>query len=381
MKILIAIDSFKGSISSLEAGNSVKEGILRVIPDANCIVKPLADGGEGTAEAFVSGLGGEWVHLSICGPYGEPTDAKYAYLSDKKQAILEMAEASGITISKRKEPLYATTFGVGEMILDALKRGATSFLIGIGGSATNDAGLGMLTALGFDFLDTNGNPVDKFAKDLPNIQSIDDTQVSPLLQNATIQVACDVNNPLCGETGATYIYGGQKGVTDDMKPILDGYVSHFADITAKHFGIDKQNQAGAGAAGGLGFALLSYLHADMQSGIDLVLRELDLEQHIQNCDYVITGEGRLDAQTAMGKGPIGIAKMGKSAGATTIAFAGSILEGAKDCNQEGIDAYFPILQTICTLEEAMMPETTKTNLTNTAEQVFRLLMANKKSLF
>lgn len=373
MKILIAIDSFKGSISSLEAGKSAKEGILRVFPDANCMVKPLADGGEGTAEAFVSGMGGEWISLDVCNPYGGRVQAKYAYIAEKKQAILEMAEAAGITISPRKEPMETTTFGVGEMILDALNRGATSFIIGIGGSATNDAGLGMLTALGYVFLDENGNPVDKYTKNLPQIQSIDDSQVSPLLANCTLQVACDVNNPLCGETGATYIYGPQKGVTNDTRDEIDGYLSHFAEITAKHFGVDLQNSAGAGAAGGLGFALPSYLKADMQSGIDLVLGELDLEGHMDGCDYVITGEGRLDGQTAMGKGPIGVAKMGKAKGAKTIAFAGSILEGASLCNQQGIDAYFPILQKICTLEEAMDKDTAKANLAHTAEQVFRLL--------
>ncbi len=373
MKVLIAIDSFKGSISSLEAGASAKAGILRVCPDAKCIVKPLADGGEGTAEAFVSGMGGEWIFMDVCGPYGECVQGKYAYIPEKKQAILEMAESSGITKSTRREPLETTTFGVGEMILDALHRGATSFIIGIGGSATNDGGLGMLQALGYVFLDAEGIAVEKYTKCLSKIQSIDESNVSPLLQNCTLQVACDVNNPLCGTNGATYIYGPQKGVTDEMKGELDNALSHFAEITAQHFGSDLQHHAGAGAAGGLGFALLSYLRADMQSGIDLVLGELDLERHMAGCDYVITGEGRLDKQTAMGKGPIGIAKMGKSVGATTIAFAGSILEDASLCNAEGIDAYFPILQTICTLEEAMEPETTKNNLANTVEQVFRLL--------
>ncbi|MBE5966641.1 MAG: glycerate kinase [Lachnospiraceae bacterium] len=378
MKIVIAIDSFKGSLSSLEAGNAIKKGILNVT-DAQIIVKPLADGGEGTTAAIIEGLGGEEIEVEVMGPLGKPVKAKYGYLRHNKTAIIEMAAAAGIILENKKDPLLSTTYGVGELIKDAIKRGCRNFIIGIGGSATNDGGVGMLSALGFEFLDRFGNPVGFGGISLKDIETIRTEKQAPELKECFFQIACDVTNPLCGPDGCTYIYGPQKGVTEELKPVLDDAMRHYARTTAKFTGNDYSWESGAGAAGGLGFAFLSYLNSRLESGINVVLEATDLEGALPNADYVITGEGRLDNQTAMGKAPIGVAKLAKKHGACVIAFAGSIAKGASECNRAGIDAYFPILTQVVTLEEAMNKETAKTNLTQTAEQVFRLIDSiNKK---
>ncbi|GHU62834.1 glycerate kinase [Clostridia bacterium] len=377
MKVVVAIDSLKGSLSSLEAGSAIRAGIFRVYPDANVIVKPLADGGEGTTEALVQGLGGDVIPVSVHGPMRGTVEAIYGFLPEKKLAILEMAMAAGITLvqNDEKNPWDATTYGVGEMILDAIGRGCRDFIIGIGGSATNDAGLGMLTALGFEFKDASGKSVGITPKSLRKIVTVHTENVPPDLKDCKFNVACDVNNPLFGENGATYIYGSQKGVTPEDRAVLDNDIRHFASVTAAATGRDFSAFPGAGAAGGLGFAFLSYLQATLSPGIDLILDAVELEKDLAGADFAVTGEGRLDHQTAMGKAPIGVAKLAKNHGAKVIALAGSVTEDARACNENGLDAYFPILQGVSTLEEAMDKDTAARNMENTAEQVFRLIHA------
>lgn len=375
MKVVIAIDSLKGSLSSMEAGMAIKDGILAAKPDAEVIVKPLADGGEGTTDALIEGMNGERIDLTVTGPMHTPVDAYYGYLKDTNTAVMEMASAAGITLvpDSEKNPLLATSYGVGEMINDAIQRGCRNFIIGIGGSVTNDGGIGMLKALGVRFLDENGEDAGEGGQALAKIARIDVSGMNPLLKECHIQVACDVNNPLCGENGSTYVYGPQKGVTEDMKKTLDEAMAHFARVTSETLENDYMNTPGAGAAGGLGYAFLAYTGAALTPGIELILDAVGLEEELSGADVVVTGEGRLDFQTAMGKAPVGVARLAKKYNAKVIAFAGSVTKEATACNKEGIDAFFPILRSVCTLAEAMDPVAARNNMTATVEQVFRLL--------
>ena len=376
MKIVVAIDSLKGSMTSMEAGRAIREGILNVLPDSEVIVKPLADGGEGTTEALVEGLGGEMAEVRVHGPLETPVDACYGIIRKTGTAIMEMAAAAGIIlVGKDKRPLDATTYGVGEMIRDAVEKGCRNFIIGIGGSATNDGGIGMLTALGYEFLDAQGKAVGIGAGALKDVASIRTDHVLPELKECSFKIACDVTNPLCGVNGATYIYGPQKGVTEDLRDELDAAMAGYAQVTKACIGTDHMESEGAGAAGGLGFAFLSYLHADLQPGIELVLEAVGMEKTMEGADLVFTGEGRLDGQTAMGKAPVGIAKLAKKHGAKVVALAGAVIEGAEKCNDSGIDAFFPILRRIVTLDEAMDPGTARENMIRTTEQVIRLAAA------
>jgi glycerate kinase len=376
MKIVVAIDSLKGSMTSMEAGRAIREGIRNVLPDAEVIVKPLADGGEGTTEALVEGLGGEMAEVRVHGPLETPVDACYGIIRKTGTAIMEMAAAAGIIlVGKDRRPLDATTYGVGEMIRDAVEKGCRNFIIGIGGSATNDGGIGMLTALGYEFLDGQGKAVGIGAGALKDVASIRTDHVLPELKECSFKIACDVTNPLCGTNGATYIYGPQKGVTEDLRDELDAAMAGYAQVTKTCIGTDHMESEGAGAAGGLGFAFLSYLHADLQPGIELVLEAVGMEKTMEGADLVFTGEGRLDGQTAMGKAPVGIAKLAKKHGAKVVALAGAVIEGAEKCNDSGIDAFFPILRRIVTLDEAMDPGTARENMIRTTEQVIRLAAA------
>lgn len=375
MKVVIAIDSLKGSLSSMEAGMAIKDGILAAKPDAEVIVKPLADGGEGTTDALIEGMNGERIDLTVTGPMHTPVDAYYGYLKDTNTAVMEMASAAGITLvpDSEKNPLLATSYGVGEMINDAIQRGCRNFIIGIGGSVTNDGGIGMLKALGVRFLDENGEDAGEGGQALAKVARIDVSGMNPLLKECHIQVACDVNNPLCGENGSTYVYGPQKGMTEDMKKTLDEAMAHFARVTSETLENDYMNTPGAGAAGGLGYAFLAYTGAALTPGIELILDAVGLEEELSGADVVVTGEGRLDFQTAMGKAPVGVARLAKKYNAKVIAFAGSVTKEATACNKEGIDAFFPILRGVCTLAEAMDPVAARNNMTATVEQVFRLL--------
>lgn len=375
MKIVTAIDSFKGSLSSMEAGTAAKEGILLADPEAEVVVKPLADGGEGTTDALIEGMNGQRIDLTVTGPMGNPQSCYYGYLADSNTAIIEMASAAGITLVSREErnPMLATTYGVGEMILHAIGKGCRNFIIGIGGSLTNDCGIGMLKALGFEFLDENGMDAGEGGQALAKVASIRIENKNPLLEGCHFQIACDVTNPLCGENGATYIYGPQKGVTDEMKEGLDKDMAHFAAVVSSSLKCDYINYPGAGAAGGLGFAFLSFLDAQLSPGIDLILDAIGLEEELKDADIVITGEGRLDHQTAMGKAPVGVAKLAHKYHAKVIAIAGSVTKEARACNAAGIDAFFPVVRGITTLEEAMDPDTAKENIRQTIEQVIRLI--------
>lgn len=379
MKVVIAIDSLKGSLSSTLAGNTIKEGINNVIPNANVIVKPLADGGEGTVEALVDGMGGVLEKVIVTDPLGNKIESKYGIIKENNTAIMEMALASGLTLvpDDLRNPLNTTTYGVGELIKDAVSKGIRNFIIGIGGSATNDGGVGMLQALGFEFLDKDNKPIELGAKGLKNLCKIETKNKIKELDECTFNIACDVNNPLCGKNGASAIYGPQKGATEDMVKELDSLLMHYANITKDLLNKDNSNIAGVGAAGGLGFAFLSYLKGNLQSGIKIILEHIKLEEEILDADIVITGEGRLDSQTAMGKAPIGVAKLAKKYNKTVIAFSGCATEDAKSCNKEGIDAYFPIIQQIDTLENLLKEDVAKKNLLSTTEQVFNLIKVMK----
>ena len=398
VKVVVAIDSWKGSLGSLEAGASIAEGVHRVFPEAEVLVRPLADGGEGTVEALVLGMNGRMETVQVTGPLGIPVEASYGIIEELKEgcvereddvgqescdrtmertktAIIEMAAAAGITLvdEKYRNPLDTTTFGVGEMICDAIHKGCRKFIVGIGGSATNDGGIGMLQALGYEFLNANGKQVPFGAKGLAEIVKIIDDHVLPELKECEFKVACDVTNPLCGTQGCSAVYGPQKGATPAMIADMDQWLFHYARLTQETYPHANWNQAGTGAAGGLGFAFLSYTNAVLESGIQIILEETRLESYIKAADIVITGEGRLDGQTVMGKAPIGVAAIAKKYGKPVLAFSGCVTEEAGVCNQYGIDAFFPVLRTVTTLEEAMEKEQTKRNLSATVEQVFRLI--------
>lgn len=375
MKVVVAIDSLKGSLSSLEAGEAIKSGVLNAIPDAEVCVRPLADGGEGTVEALALGMGGELKTVEVTGPLGEKVNCLYGILEESKTAILEMSGAAGITLvaDEERNPLHTTSYGVGEVIKDAIANGCRHFIVGIGGSATNDGGIGMLQALGYGMLDKNGNQVPFGAKGIKEIVTITDDQVIPELKECSFRIACDVTNPLCGERGCSAVYGPQKGATPEMVKKMDAWLSDYAKLVAAKYEKADAEYPGTGAAGGMGFAFLAYTNAVLESGIKIILEETKLEDYVKDADIVVTGEGRLDGQTAFGKAPIGVAKIAKKFDKTVLAFAGAVTKDAVVCNEHGIDAFFPILRRIQTLQEAMTPEIARDNMVTTVEQVFRLI--------
>lgn len=377
MKIVIATDSLKGSLTSLEAGQAISQGIHRAIPDAEVIVRPIADGGEGTVEALVLGMNGKEVTVTVTGPLGTPVECTYGILEEQKTAIIEMSGAAGITLVPLpdRNPLYTTTYGVGEVIKDAIRRGCRHFIVGIGGSATNDGGMGMLQALGYGFLDQNEKPVGFGAKGLKDLTKITDTNVIPELKECTFRIACDVTNPLCGDRGCSAVYGPQKGATPSMIREMDKWLEDYAALSAKTIPKADALYPGTGAAGGMGFAFLTFTNAVLESGIKIILDETQLEDFVKDADIVVTGEGRLDGQTVMGKAPIGVARIAKKYNKLVIAFSGCVTEDATLCNDAGIDAFFPILRGVVTLEEAMSREMAEQNMIATAEQVFRLIKA------
>ena len=375
MKVIIAIDSFKGSLTSLEAGNSAAAGIRRVFPDVECIVRPLADGGEGTVEALVAACNGKKVEISVTGPLGEPVLCQYGLIEKTKTAIIEMSGAAGITLvpASERNPLFTTTYGVGEVIRDAIEKGCRRFIVGIGGSATNDGGTGMLQALGFSLLNKTGKPIRPGALGLKDLAFIDDKNVLPELKDCTFRIACDVTNPLCGEKGCSAVFGPQKGADRPMIQEMDQWLARYAALAAEKYPAADPSCPGAGAAGGLGFAFLTFLHGKLESGIQIVLDETRLADYVKDADLVITGEGRLDGQTVFGKAPIGVAKTAKQYGKTVLAFSGCVTPDASACNTAGIDAFFPILRTVTSLEEAMAPRQAMKNMEDTVEQVFRVI--------
>lgn len=379
MKIVIAMDSFKGSLTSTEAGEAVRDGIRRADPDACVSVFPLADGGEGTVDALIFGLKGERKQVTVTGPMGDPVSCSYGLVREKGLAVIEMAGAAGLPLvpESARNPLLATTYGVGEVILDAIREGCRRFLVGIGGSATNDGGAGMLQALGFSLLDEEGRPIPGGAAGLAKISSVGAGQAEPKLQECVFRIACDVKNPLCGPDGASAVYGPQKGADPDMVRKLDENLARFAKVTKAWNPQADDDCPGTGAAGGLGFGFLAYLNASLESGIGIVLDELGLDEAVSQGDLVITGEGRLDEQTCMGKAPAGVAALGRKYKKPVIAFAGCVTKGASRLNDAGIAAFFPILRGACSLEDAMKKENAAENLRDTAEQAMRLYLAGK----
>ena len=376
MKVAIAIDSFKGSLSSLQAGNAAAQGIHRVDPDVKTVVRTLADGGEGTVQALTEGLGGQFVSVPVTGPAQKTVSCTYGVIEQAQTAVIEMSGAAGITLvsDTERNPLYTTTYGVGEVIQDAVLRGCRHFIIGIGGSDTNDGGIGMLQALGFGLLDAEGKQVPFGAVGLESLTAITTDHVLPELSECTFRIACDVTNPLCGSNGCSAVFGPQKGADAVMIKRMDTSLASYAALCQKTFPNVDAEIPGTGAAGGLGFAFQTFLSASLEPGIQIVLDETRLRDDVKDADLVITGEGRLDGQTVMGKAPIGVAKLSKEYGKPVLAFSGCVTKDASACNAAGIDAFFPILRSVVSLEEAMDVKNASENMTDTVEQAFRLFL-------
>ncbi|MDE6395998.1 MAG: glycerate kinase [Muribaculaceae bacterium] len=371
-KRVLASDAFKGSLSSLEVGEAAARAVEAVMPGMRYEVVPVADGGEGTVEAVVSALNGEFVTARVTGPLGEPVDAVYGVCGDT--AVIEMAAASGLPLvpAERRNPWLTTSYGTGELIRDALGRGCRKFLVGIGGSATNDAGIGMLTALGFRFLDKDGNEVGPGGGEAGRIATIDETGVAPALRESRFTVACDVTNPLTGPNGASHVFGPQKGADPEMVGKLDEGLAAFARIVAQTKGIDLSERPGAGAAGGLGFAFLAFLGARLEPGIEMVLNAVGFDRSLEDAVLVVTGEGRLDSQTCMGKTPYGVLKRALAHGVPTVAIGGAVVPDAVPALMEaGFSAVFPIVAGPVELSEALRPEVAAANVERTVGQILR----------
>ena len=369
MKIIVAIDSLKGSLTSLEAGAAARDGILKALPTAQVKVFPLADGGEGTCRAIVNGLGGVLKSAEVTDPLGGKVAAEFGEVVDKRLAVMEMANAAGLTLvpENLRNPLNTTTYGVGELIRRAIEDGCRDFVIGIGGSATNDCGLGMLTALGFEF---TGSGI--YGRDLANVTAIDDSNVLPALRECTFRIACDVTNPLTGANGCSAVYAPQKGATPEIVQAMDGWIKNFGELSATFLRLDEKSVAGDGAAGGLGFAFRAYLRGELVPGVDLVLDALNIAEDLKAADVLITGEGRLDFQTAQGKAPSGVAKLAKKLNPKiiTVGLGGSVADISDDA---GLDAAFAILRKPMTLADAMNKKIASNNISETAAQIVRLI--------
>ncbi len=427
-KILVAVDSFKGSMTSLEAGNAIKKGIKSILPDTEVRVRPVADGGEGTTDALIYGRDGvSRERCYVTGPLGDRITAEYTIYdaADGRTAVMEMAAAAGLPLvpENRRDPMHTTTYGVGEMINDAVSKGCERFIIGIGGSATNDGGIGMLQALGFSCLDVNGHEVPYGAEGLGVLERIvipgkmlvrknsselavadpvdtpivgtaaisgagavdescvDDDDFAYRLSRCTFSIACDVTNPLVGELGCSRVFAPQKGADAETVEIMDGYMKNYADVVERSAeGKSDRNTPGAGAAGGLGYAFLMFLGGKLMPGIDIVLSEIGLEADVEWADTVITGEGRIDAQTMMGKTPLGVAKLAKKHGKYVIAIGGCLGDGAENCVKEGLFNECYAVNNVLGIDDsdseqvrtAMKPENAAANLTTCAAKITEL---------
>lgn len=355
MKIVIAPDSYKESLSSLSVAQEIEAGFRQVFPDATYVKLPMADGGEGTVAAMVASIGGSIRQVEVRGPLGEPVKSCYGLTGDRKTAIIEMASASGLALvpSELRNPMKTTTLGTGELITAALDAGASHLIIGIGGSATNDGGAGMLQALGVKLLDHNDLEIGFGGENLAHLNRIDISTIDPRLPRCTIEAACDVDNPLIGPIGASRIFGPQKGATPDMVVRLDNNLGHFAELISRDLGVQVAAVPGAGAAGGMGAALLAFLGAKLRPGIEIVIETVGLEAVVKDADLVITGEGQIDSQSIHGKTPIGVAAMAKRYGKPVIGIAGSLSDDVEVVYEHGIDAVFSVLHQVGTLEDAM----------------------------
>jgi glycerate kinase len=354
MKIVIAPDSYKESLSATEVAQAIEKGFREIFPDAQYVSVPVADGGEGTVEAMIAATHGSAHSALVTGPLGEKVNANWGMSGDGKTAFIEMAAASGLALvpPDKRNPLITTSRGTGELILQALDSGASNIIIGIGGSATNDGGAGMVQALGAKLCDANGTEIGYGGGSLNSLNTIDVSGLDPRIKNCAIRVACDVTNPLVGELGASRIFGPQKGATEALILELDRNLAHYADIIKKSLGVDVKNVPGAGAAGGMGAALMAFLGAELKSGIEIVTQALNLEEHIHDCTLVVTGEGRIDSQSIHGKVPVGVANVAKKYHKPVIGIAGSLTRDVGVVHQYGIDAVFSVLTSIGTLEEA-----------------------------
>ncbi|MCK1976945.1 glycerate kinase [Jeotgalicoccus huakuii] len=379
MKIVVAMDSFKGSVSSKVANEAVVQGIESVMSEARVKTYEMADGGEGTTDILIENLHGQKIEKVVTGPIGQEVTGLLGLVPSKNLAIIEVASTSGLTLLSQDElnPDEATSYGLGELIDYAHALGARNFIIGLGGSATNDGGVGMLQAMGYRFLDERGKDIKRGGKYLSQIHKIIKTHEAAKFDICNFRVACDVNNTLYGEQGATYIFGPQKGVKENNLASLDQGLKNFADKTLEEMNIDISEIPGGGAAGGLGAAFHSYLKGKLETGVSLISDMLNIEDEIKDADLVISGEGKLDAQTKMGKVPVGIAKIAKDKQVPFIGLAGSLSADAYDLNAIGMDAIFSIQSQPMTLEEAMNSEVTKKNITRTTSQIMRLLKIGK----
>lgn len=379
MKIVIAPDSFKGSLASPEVCRAIEAGVLAAMPEARAVLVPIADGGEGTVRTLVEGTGGAVLSADVTGPLGEPVEAEYGILGDGETGVIEMAAASGLALvpPSRRNPLYTTTRGTGELILAALNRGCRRLIIGIGGSATNDAGMGMAQALGVRFLDENGRELPGIGDSLSRLAHIDTSKLDPRLANTSVRVACDVDNPLFGERGAAQVYGPQKGAPPDIVDQLDAGLRRFAEVVVRDLGIHVADLPGAGAAGGLGAALVAFCGASLEPGVNIILEAVDLEHKLIGAEVVFVAEGRLDAQTAFGKAPAGVAQLARRYGCVVLALAGSIAEDARDLHDKGFTAMRSILREPISLEDAMQPETAFALTAFAAEQMLRTYIAGR----
>lgn len=380
MKIVIAPDSFKENLTSLEVASELETGLRRVWPDADYVKVPMADGGEGTVQSLVDATGGRIVKCAVTGPLGQKVLASYGLLGDGQTAVIEMAEASGLPLVPRPErdPLRATTFGTGELVADAIHRGVTDIIIGLGGSATNDGGAGFAQALGVRFLDKDGAPITEplGGGRLDEIAAIDAQLINPGLANVSISVACDVTNPFVGEKGASAVYGPQKGATPEMVQQLDSNLAHFAAIIKRDLGIDIADASGAGAGGGLGGGLLAFTNAVMKRGVELVVEATELDKHMQGASLAFTGEGRVDFQTAFGKTPSGVASVAHRHGVPVIAVGGGLADDANGVFQHGIDAIESATPNAMPLDVAM--QKSRKYLQDAAERVARLLLVGQR---
>lgn len=353
MKIILAPDSFKGTFSSMEVIDHLEVGVQRYFPEAEIVRMPIADGGEGTVEAMVEAIGGTLYEKAVTGPLGHSVMAKFAMKDDL--AIIEMAAASGITLVSEtdRNPLVTTSYGTGELILEALNLGAKEILLGIGGSATNDGGIGMLQALGVELLDDSGQSVGYGGQELSKINKILIDQLDPRLKGVTITVMCDVTNPLTGPQGATYTYGPQKGGTVEELYVLETGMKHYESLLLRDFGVDVSAIPGTGAAGGLGAALVVFLSASLRPGIDLILDRIGFDQQVADTDLVITGEGRIDGQSIFGKVPVGIGKRCLHQKAKVIVLAGALGPEVERVYDYGIDVIFPTIDRPMSYDEVM----------------------------
>ncbi|VEU80282.1 glycerate kinase [Haploplasma axanthum] len=375
MKIVIAPDSFKGSLTAKEASQAIHDGFIKVFPNAEYVLVPMADGGEGTVQSLVDATNGKLLEKKVCGPLEKTVTAKYGILGDGKTGVIEMAEASGIgyVTKETKNPLVTTTYGTGELIMACVEQGVKKIIIGIGGSATNDGGSGMAEALGVKFLDKNGNQIPRGGGGLSKLDRIDMSNIDPRLKDVELIIASDVTNPLCGEKGASHVFGPQKGATKEMIQILDSNLKHYADVIKKQLGKDVADVPGTGAAGGLGAGLLVFTNSKMQKGIDIVVNYVKLEEKLRNAKLCVTGEGGIDFQTQFGKAPFGVAQAAKkvSKDLPVIAIAGSLGREYQELYDKGFDAIFGTIEQVQPLEEVIAAA--KESLIRTAENVARAI--------